>query len=331
MIKQLLPIGFSRNLTTIPAKVVEVDKDDIQDFLRFISKFKCFQMDELEHLKRIKRKTENDPSRLLAILCTRNAWDSGKVTAEIKDEVLNKYKDILEVGVPEFPAFTKEQFDSWRTVWPMIYKQTGQTIFNNFTSADETFVKSKLREAVDLAAEAKSLGNRGNACILVDPRTNTTVTYTLDNSSECPIYHCVMELMKAYNKLTHAAVTSKQPEENNNNNNLEENKEVFPSAESRLEKRPPEMKASELEAQLEPGQNYYCSNLDLYIAMEPCIMCAMALVHSRIRRVFYALQHQDAAFGGLNQLIQINNHQSLNHKYLVFTGVEEEYARMKLS
>ena len=33
--------------------------------------------------------------------------------------------------------------------------------------------------------------------------------------------------------------------------------------------------------------NYYLTGYDLYIFREPCIMCAMALVHSRVRRVFY--------------------------------------------
>ena len=34
-------------------------------------------------------------------------------------------------------------------------------------------------------------------------------------------------------------------------------------------------------------ENYYLTGYDLIIYREPCIMCAMALVHSRVRRVFY--------------------------------------------
>ena len=42
---------------------------------------------------------------------------------------------------------------------------------------------------------------------------------------------------------------------------------------------------------------YLCTGLDLYITREPCIMCSMALVHARIRRVFYGAA--SGTFGGL--------------------------------
>ena len=43
---------------------------------------------------------------------------------------------------------------------------------------------------------------------------------------------------------------------------------------------------------------YLCTGLDLYITREPCIMCSMALVHARIKRVFYGAA--SGTFGGLS-------------------------------
>jgi hypothetical protein len=32
---------------------------------------------------------------------------------------------------------------------------------------------------------------------------------------------------------------------------------------------------------------YLCTGYDVYLSKEPCLMCAMSLIHSRIRRLFY--------------------------------------------
>jgi len=85
---------------------------------------------------------------------------------------------------------------------------------------------------------------------------------------------------------------------------------------------------------IEEGSYYYCLGLDLYLVMEPCVMCAMALgkryldniikyfvVHSRINRVFYSIPYQGMGEGGLNEKIQLNNLHGLNHRYKVFYNI----------
>lgn len=62
-------------------------------------------------------------------------------------------------------------------------------------------------------------------------------------------------------------------------------------------------------------QQFLLNGLDIYCAVEPCVMCAMALVHSRIRRVYYSLPH---AHGALGSMHNVHTHRSLNHHYSVF-------------
>ncbi|XP_006898049.1 PREDICTED: probable inactive tRNA-specific adenosine deaminase-like protein 3 [Elephantulus edwardii] len=71
----------------------------------------------------------------------------------------------------------------------------------------------------------------------------------------------------------------------------------------------------------EDGLPYVCTGYDLYITREPCVMCAMALVHARIRRVFYGAPSPDGALG---TRFRLHARPDLNHRFLVFRGVLED-------
>jgi tRNA-specific adenosine deaminase 3 len=74
----------------------------------------------------------------------------------------------------------------------------------------------------------------------------------------------------------------------------------------------------------QPGKQYLCTGYDCYVLHEPCVMCAMALVHSRVRRVVYC--EPDAQLGALGGRIRLHGQKSLNHHYQVFSAGAEEGA-----
>ncbi len=62
--------------------------------------------------------------------------------------------------------------------------------------------------------------------------------------------------------------------------------------------------------------HYLCTGLDLYVVNEPDIMSGMALVHSRIRNVYYL--QSDTKYGALGSIYKIHSMRTLNHKYKVY-------------
>lgn len=63
---------------------------------------------------------------------------------------------------------------------------------------------------------------------------------------------------------------------------------------------------------------HLCAGVDLYVTLEPCAMCAMALVHSRVRRLIYALPAPEG--GALGSRYRLHAEKSLNHHFCVLRG-----------
>jgi tRNA(adenine34) deaminase len=65
----------------------------------------------------------------------------------------------------------------------------------------------------------------------------------------------------------------------------------------------------------------------LYVTLEPCAMCASAILHARIARLVYAAE--DPKAGACGSVLTVMNHPQLNHKSEVISGVlAEECSRM---
>ncbi len=68
-------------------------------------------------------------------------------------------------------------------------------------------------------------------------------------------------------------------------------------------------------------------NCTLYVTLEPCQMCAGAIVQARVKRVVYACANPKAGCAG--SIINLLNMREFNHRVEVTTGVcEEECSRM---
>jgi tRNA(adenine34) deaminase len=68
--------------------------------------------------------------------------------------------------------------------------------------------------------------------------------------------------------------------------------------------------------------NYRLSGCDLFVTIEPCAMCAGAIVHARVKSLAYGTD--DPKAGAVRSVLGVLNHPQLNHKVEVRSGVLRE-------
>ena len=69
-------------------------------------------------------------------------------------------------------------------------------------------------------------------------------------------------------------------------------------------------------------QNWWLEGCTLYVTLEPCAMCAGAIVNSRLDRVVYGAK--DPRFGFLGSLVTLDEAYALNHTFQKEGGVLEK-------
>ena len=70
--------------------------------------------------------------------------------------------------------------------------------------------------------------------------------------------------------------------------------------------------------------NYRLNGVTLYVTLEPCAMCAGAMIHARLERLVYAAA--DPKAGAAGSVLSVLNHPKLNHQIQVEHGIFAEEA-----
>ena len=76
-------------------------------------------------------------------------------------------------------------------------------------------------------------------------------------------------------------------------------------------------------------KNYRLINTTLYVTLEPCPMCASAMVHARVGKVVYAAD--DLKTGAAMSAFELLNHPKLNHQVEIVSGVMQAQCSALLS
>ncbi|MTJ11331.1 tRNA adenosine(34) deaminase TadA [Anabaena sp. UHCC 0187] len=75
-------------------------------------------------------------------------------------------------------------------------------------------------------------------------------------------------------------------------------------------------------------QNWRLHQCTLYVTLEPCPMCAGAIVHARLEKLIYGVD--DTKTGAIRTVINIPDHPASNHRLKVLGGILESDCREQL-
>jgi len=75
--------------------------------------------------------------------------------------------------------------------------------------------------------------------------------------------------------------------------------------------------------------NYRLPDTTLYVTLEPCVMCAGAIIHARVKKVVFGAR--DPKTGAAGSVFDVLGTDKLNHKVEVESGVLEKECAEKLT
>uniref|UniRef100_A0A8C9R9F0 Adenosine deaminase tRNA specific 3 n=1 Tax=Scleropages formosus TaxID=113540 RepID=A0A8C9R9F0_SCLFO len=287
-----------------------------------------YPMAGLQHIKRVRaRKDPGSPHPLEIIVCLvrdlpATGDERGKSIAELlssADVDTSALGEPFLVKIPASPPLTRPQFELASKHWPTSFHEDKQVTValrgDLFTPGEKAKMQGFMETAIAAARAGQREGMQPVGGVIVDPQTERIVAVGHDCSQGAhPLQHAVMVCIdlvaRAHGGGAHQYKYAHCK---------------FSEAGS-----PPRLRngsALGLEVkgnvdELEPNAlPYICTGCDLYVTREPCVMCAMALVHSRIGRVFYGAASLDGALGSR---YKIHTQKGLNHHFDVFKGVMEQ-------
>uniref|UniRef100_UPI00358FF300 probable inactive tRNA-specific adenosine deaminase-like protein 3 n=1 Tax=Myxine glutinosa TaxID=7769 RepID=UPI00358FF300 len=223
------------------------------------------------------------------------------------------------VHIAETAPCTRHQFEEASLHWPTCFRedQKLERLLSDepLNPSEKANVEKHMRCALEAARQGQLCGFEPSGAVMVDPASDTVIAVAHDcRTSQMSLLHASMVAIDlvakshgagAYSCTKYPACKFLTPV--NSNVGLQS---------SHL--------TSALAITKDKGENlsapYLCTSYDLYLTHEPCVMCAMALVHSRIGRVFYGVPSADGALGSA---YRIHVHGSLNHRFDVYRGILE--------
>ncbi|PBK97822.1 cytidine deaminase-like protein [Armillaria gallica] len=234
--------------------------------------------DDLGHLKRVQK--QDGRTRLL--LTALPTCPSPPTDFNLPDPI--------QLPVPTSAALTPTSLALKSSYWPTIYapRRKGET--EPWSQGKVAWARDAMSLTVATALRAQENGELPIAAHVpipyeVDNEEAILVTATASDtrtSTGHPLRHCVPNLVRGIVDRYHEARRESSPAPDSAKN----------------------------------GTNYLLTSLSLFITHEPCVMCSMALLHSRVKEVFYLIPMEKT--GGCGGVTCLPTLPGVNHRFTVW-------------
>lgn len=253
------------------------------------------QDERMRHLKRVRRVTEtHGEERVLVAVAMADTLNEDELRAKLTafDQRLGTLP-VEVVDTPRAAAKTAEQLQVRNTYWPVLYTPTVPRYSDarGFSGAKLSWVRAGIERVLADALAAKERGELPVAVYVASPPealypqsdgfippTDGLRGAAVDTRTSCnhPLRHAVLNAIAAVARLRTAPPFS----------------EITPSRN---------------------GADYLLTSMSLFVTHEPCVMCSMALLHSRVREVFFVFPRSRA--GGFEGSFGVHSRRDLNHRF----------------
>lgn len=333
-IKAILSDDYTKDIKDAEVYVTTVqDKKDISKIMQELAS--KLPLTTLQHLKRVNGQQ--------IIICPKSDVDKiGDLKVYLEEKLENS--PVLEklitntkiLLVPGMAPKLRWQFDKISTKWPCKFhpdKYMEQRYEgSNFTDENKKF---HLKIAKLLMSASRKLTQCKPLAICIDPRYKSIVAMASSETEKSPVKHAPMMLADYVAKSQDSGAWLEIQIEENDEKSSELNMKGIPKQFLDFLNKHDDFKDIKLGAErvhekeklklqditsLE-GDNlakygpYLCTGYDIYLSHEPCLMCSMALVHSRAKRVFFLENSQN---GALTTRFKLQTVPELNHHYEVY-------------
>lgn len=271
-----------------------------------------YPLNGLQHIKRVRACKEEGSSHPLEVLLCLISDAPDKKALSI-DSLLpsdgvrrDGLGEPFVVSVPARPPLTRPQFELASKHWPTSFHEDKQVTValrgELFSPPQKATMHMHMMSAVAAARAAKKMGMEAVGAVVVNPSMEKIIAVGHDCRADHPLHHAVMVCIDLVARSQGGGCYS-----------FDRYPACLTSPTSDAFHNEPDAEAS--------SQPYICTGYDLYVTREPCVMCAMALVHSRIGRVFYGTT---AADGALGTKFKVHSQKDLNHHFEVYRGISSK-------